>query len=124
MDYLALKHTHMLFVVLSILLFYTRAFSRFASGKLAANKGVFIASHSIDTLLLVSAIALLVVGSINPLGQPWLLEKIVLVIAYIALGVIGAKSTSKQTQIATFIGVTVSLLGIGYLAATKSAFIL
>ncbi|OHU85753.1 MULTISPECIES: SirB2 family protein [Pseudoalteromonas] len=124
MDYLALKHTHMLFVVLSILLFYTRAFSRFGSGKLAANKGVFIASHGVDTLLLVSAIALLVAGSINPLGQPWLLEKIVLVIAYIALGIIGAKSTNRQTQVATFIGATISLLGVGYLASTKGALVL
>jgi uncharacterized membrane protein SirB2 len=124
MDYLALKHTHLLFVVLSILLFYTRAISRLATGKLASNKGVFIAGHSVDALLLISAIALLIVGSINPLDQPWLLEKIVLVTAYIALGIIGAKATSRQLKAITLGLGTVTLLGIGYLVGAKSALIL
>ncbi|BBN82387.1 SirB family protein [Pseudoalteromonas sp. A25] len=124
MDYIALKHTHVLFAVLSIILFYTRSVSRLASGKIAANKGVFIASHGIDTLLLVSAISLLIMGSINPLGQPWLLEKILLVLAYIALGVISAKAKTRSLQLSALIFATLSLLGIGYLAGSKSALIM
>ncbi|WP_462157794.1 SirB2 family protein [Pseudoalteromonas sp. GB56] len=122
MDYMALKHTHMMFVVLSVVLFYTRAFSRLSSGKLAANKGVFITSHIVDTLLLLSAIGLLIVASMNPLTIPWLWQKIILVIAYIVIGFKLLKAQSKQQKL-IWLGVnTLVLLGIGYLAGTKSAF--
>ena len=122
MDYVALKHTHVLFVVLSVVLFYTRAFSRLASGKIAANKGVFITSHIVDTLLLVSAIGLLVVASMNPLAIAWLWQKIILVIAYIIIGFKLLKAQS-QSQKLLWLGVnTLVLLAIGYLAGTKSAF--
>ena len=122
MDYVALKHTHVLFVVLSVVLFYTRAFSRLASGKIAANKGVFITSHIVDTLLLVSAVGLLVVASMNPLAIAWLWQKIILVIAYIIIGFKLLKAQS-QSQKLLWLGVnTLVLLAIGYLAGTKSAF--
>ena len=58
MDYLAVKHSHMAIAMLSVILFYVRSFSRMGSGKLAKNKLVFIGSHGIDTLLLVSALML------------------------------------------------------------------
>ena len=124
MEYIAIKHTHVMFALLSIILFYTRTVSRFMSGKLAKNKLVFISSHVIDTLLLVSAVALLVVASMNPLQQPWLIEKIVLVIAYIGLGFVVAKSTQFKTQVIALAAVTVSLLLIGYLAGSKASLVL
>ncbi|WP_440053871.1 SirB2 family protein [Pseudoalteromonas sp. T1lg65] len=124
MDYMALKHTHMLFVVLSIVLFYTRALSRLASGKLAANKGVFIASHSVDTLLLVSAIWLAVVAGLNPTAQPWLMEKILLVIVYIGLGFVIAKSAAKMAKVAALLAATATLMAISYLVQNKVAFLL
>ncbi|CAH9049533.1 hypothetical protein PSECIP111951_03801 [Pseudoalteromonas holothuriae] len=124
MDYIAIKHTHVLFAVLSILLFFTRAISRLATGKIAANKGVFITSHSVDTLLLISAFALLAIGKINPIDQPWLIEKIILVVAYIVLGIVSAKASTRTLQVGTLVAVVFSLLGIGYLAGTKSALIL
>ncbi|TMO43003.1 SirB2 family protein [Pseudoalteromonas ruthenica] len=122
MDYIALKHTHVLFVVLSVVLFYTRAFSRIGGGKIAANKAVFISSHIVDTLLLLSAIALLVVASINPLAVPWLWQKIVLVVAYIVIGFKLLKAPT-QGQKWLWLGVnTLVLLAIGYLAGSKSGF--
>ncbi|WP_105200649.1 MULTISPECIES: SirB2 family protein [unclassified Pseudoalteromonas] len=122
MDYIAIKHTHVLFVVLSVVLFYVRAFSRLGSGKIAANKGVFITSHVVDTLLLVSAVALLIVASMNPLTMPWLWQKIILVVAYIVIGFKLLKAQSKG-QKWLWLGVnTLVLLAIGYLAGTKSAF--
>jgi uncharacterized membrane protein SirB2 len=94
------------------------------SGKLAKNKLVFIGSHVVDTLLLVSAVALLVVASMNPLQQPWLIEKIILVIAYIGFGFVVAKSTQFKTQVIALAAVTVSLLLIGYLAGSKASLLL
>ena len=66
MDYLAVKHSHMAIAMLSVILFYVRSFSRMGSGKLAKNKLVFIGSHGIDTLLLVSALMLMGIAKINP----------------------------------------------------------
>ena len=124
MDYLAVKHTHMLFAVLSIILFYVRSFSRLRTGVLAKNKVVFIGSHSIDTLLLISAVALIVMAGFNPLEQSWLLEKIILVVAYIVLGVVAAKQSANSAKLVLLAITTLILLVIGYLASAKTALLL
>ncbi|MEC8351209.1 MAG: SirB2 family protein [Pseudomonadota bacterium] len=124
MDYLAVKHTHMLFAVLSIILFYVRSFSRLKTGVLAKNKVVFIGSHSIDTLLLISAVALIVMAGFNPLEQSWLLEKIILVVAYIVLGVVAAKQSANSAKLVLLAITTLILLAIGYLASAKTALLL
>ena len=124
MDYLALKHSHMAIALVSIILFYVRSFSRMGSGSLAKNKLVFIGSHSIDTLLIVSAIGLMAMAKINPLEQLWLLEKIILVVAYIAIGIISAKQTNFLAKLTYLIVNTFVILAIGYLATAKSALLL
>ncbi|MBC7010923.1 SirB2 family protein [Pseudoalteromonas sp. BZK2] len=124
MDYLAVKHTHMLFAVLSIILFYVRSFSRLKTSVLAKNKAVFIGSHSIDTLLLISAVALIVMAGFNPLEQSWLLEKIILVVAYIVLGVVAAKQSANSAKLVLLAITTLILLAIGYLASAKTALLL
>jgi uncharacterized membrane protein SirB2 len=121
MDYLAIKHSHMAIAMLSVILFYVRAFSRLGSGQLAKKKWLLIGSHSIDTLLLVSALVLIAVAKINPFEQTWLLEKIVLVIIYIAVGVISAKQKNVAAKIVYIAINTVVILTIGYLATAKSA---
>ena len=101
MDYLAVKHTHMLFAVLSIVLFYVRSFSRLKTGALA-----------------------IVMAGFNPLEQSWLLEKIILVILYIVLGVVAAKQSAQGMKVALLAITTVILLAIGYLASAKTALLL
>ena len=124
MDYLAVKHTHMAIAVLSIVLFYVRSFSRLGSGAIAKNKLVFIGSHATDTFLLISAIALMAIAKINPLEQTWLLEKIILVVAYIALGIIASKQQKTSIKIVFLVVTTVVIAFIGKLAVAKTAFIL
>ncbi|TQF72038.1 SirB2 family protein [Pseudoalteromonas luteoviolacea] len=124
MDYIALKHTHMAFALLSVALFYTRSISRLVTGKIAGKKAVFIASHGTDTLLLISAVYLAVMAGLTPSSQPWLMEKIILVLSYIGLGFVIAKSTQKSKQIVALFGATIIIAAIGYLAGTKNAFIL
>jgi len=124
MDYLAVKHSHMAIAMLSVILFYVRAFSRMGSGKLAKNKVVMIGSHSIDTLLLVSALTLIFMAKINPFEQYWLLEKIVLVVIYIGIGAKSARQTKMAAKVAYVLVNTAVILAIGYLATSKSAFLL
>ena len=124
MDYLALKHTHMAIALVSIILFYVRSFSRMGSGSLAKNKVVFIGSHSIDTLLIISAITLMAMAKINPLEQLWLLEKIVLVVIYIAVGIISAKQTTTLPKVMFLVFNTAVILAIGFLATAKTPLLL
>ena len=124
MDYLAVKHTHMAIAVLSIVLFYLRSFSRLGSGAIAKNKLVFIGSHATDTFLLISAFALMAIAKINPLEQTWLLEKIILVVAYIALGIIASKQQKTSIKIVFLVVTTAVIAFIGKLAVAKTAFIL
>ena len=124
MDYLAVKHSHMAIAMLSVILFYVRAFSRMGSGNIAKNKVVMIGSHSIDTLLLVSALTLIFMAKINPFEQYWLLEKIVLVVIYIGIGAKSARQTKMTAKVAYVLVNTAVILAIGYLATSKSAFLL
>lgn len=123
MSYIAIKHTHLLFVVLSILLFYTRSATRIFDSKLAKNKVLFISSHAADTFLLLSAIALIVSSGMS-VTQPWLMEKIALVVAYIGLGVVAAKTSSQATRIGLVVVITGLFALIGKLAVSKTAFLL
>lgn len=123
MSYIAIKHTHLLFVVLSILLFYTRSATRIFDSKLAKNKVLFISSHATDTFLLLSAIALIVSSGMS-VTQPWLMEKIALVVAYIGLGVVAAKTSSQATRISLVVVITGLFALIGKLAVSKTAFLL
>lgn len=124
MDYMALKHTHLLFAALSIVLFYVRAFARIKNLGFAKNKVLFISSHSVDTLLLVSAVALAITLGLKPSQQPWLLEKIILVIGFIGCGIVLARQSALKAQLSLLALATTILLAIGYLARFKTAFLL
>ncbi len=123
MDYMVLKHSHMMFAVLSIILFYTRAFLRIKQMPLAKNKVLFISSHSVDTLLLASAIYLAVMLGMSPHNQPWLGEKILLVVAYIITGVLMTKQTVLKGQLALLALASAILVCIFYLARFKTPFL-
>ncbi|MFY8351348.1 SirB2 family protein [Pseudoalteromonas sp. SSM20] len=123
MEYTALKHTHMLLALISIVLFYTRAFARIKQLQLAKNKLLFIGSHSVDTLLLVSAVALAMTLGLSPHNQPWLLEKIILVVAYIAVGILMARQKHIKGQLSLLLLATTVIFAIFYLARFKTPFL-
>ena len=124
MSYMAIKHMHLAFVVLSIILFYVRAISRINNWQLAKNKILFISSHIGDTVLLISAFSLVYMAGLNPLEHSWLLVKIIFVIGYIGSGFVLLKQETKSKQF-MFLGLcTVCLCLVGYLAGSKNALIL
>jgi uncharacterized membrane protein SirB2 len=123
MEYIALKHSHMLLALVSVILFYTRAFARIKQLKLAKNKLLFIGSHSVDTLLLISAVALAVMLGLSPHNQPWLLEKILLVVAYIVVGILMARQKNIKGQVSLLLLATTVIFAIFYLARFKTPFL-
>lgn len=89
--YMALKHTHLLLVALSLSLLLLRFFLSLKGSPLLQRKFLKIVPHVVDTLLLLSAVGLMLTISQYPFVSPWLTEKLFGVLAYIALGVMALK---------------------------------
>jgi uncharacterized membrane protein SirB2 len=111
--YLALKHTHITFAVLSILFFTVRGFWMLTTPEKLQQRWVRIAPHIIDTLLLASAIALTFTINQYPFSEGWLTAKLIALIAYIVLGTIALKR-GKSKAIRT-LALIMALLCVGYI---------
>lgn len=91
MTYLALKQLHVTAVVLSLALFALRgAWMVLDSPRLGA-RWVKVVPHLIDTVLLASALALAWTLGQWPFAQAWLTVKVLLLVAYIGLGMVALK---------------------------------
>lgn len=120
--YLLLKHSHLLMVALSIALFLLRAFLLYTWPRALRVRWLRILPHLIDTLLLLSAIGLMLVIGQYPLVNHWLTAKLLGLLAYIGFGTVALKRgrTLKGRSLA-LIG---ALLSLGYIlavATTRSA---
>lgn len=88
--YALIKHLHLSFVTLSILLFCVRATWSVQGSALLQQRWVKIAPHAIDSLLLVFGIWLMVILKLG-FDQPWLWAKWVGLVFYIGLGTVAIK---------------------------------
>lgn len=91
MDYLALRNLHLLTVAITLALFLLRSYWMLRDSPRLQARWIKIAPHTNDTVLLAAAIGMLVVAEVNPLDQPWLIAKIVGLLAYIGLGTVALK---------------------------------
>ena len=115
MTYLALKHIHMTFAMLSGALFLLRGCWMMADSALLQRRWVKIAPHLIDTLLLASALGLAAWGGLYPIAQSWLTAKVVALVLYIVLGTVALKrGKTKGVRVAAFAG---ALAAFGYIVA-------
>ncbi len=99
-SYVIFKHLHMTAVALSGLLFMVRGLWLLQGSTQLQAKWVKITPHVVDTLLLVSAIAMLVVAQQFP---AWVHVKITLLVVYIGLGLMAFKKAKTQGQKLTFL---------------------
>lgn len=106
MNYLAIKHLHVTAAVLSILFFVIRAYWSVTCSNKLQLRLVKTLPHVIDTVLLLAGITL--AAMIGP-EQPWILAKIVALIAYIGVGTIAIKrgKTPKARGIAALVAVAI-----------------
>jgi uncharacterized membrane protein SirB2 len=86
MDYATLKLVHQGAVVLSIGGFVVRGAASLAGAAWLRSRLARTLPHVVDTVLLASALGLAWTLRLNPITTPWLLGKIVLLLAYIGLG--------------------------------------
>jgi uncharacterized membrane protein SirB2 len=120
MAYTALKHLHLLTVVITLALFLLRGAWMLADSPKLQARWVRIVPHVNDTLLLAAAIGMLVVGELNPLNQPWLLAKIIGLLVYIGLGTLALRpGRSKSTRVAALVAALAVLAWIIAVAVTK-----
>lgn len=118
--YLALKHSHMLLVVLSVSFFVVRFLLAWFDSALMQKKLFKVAPHILDTLLLLSAAGLMLTISQYPFVNLWLTEKLLAVVAYIALGVMAFKGRTKFLRLLCFFGALGWLVLAARLAITKT----
>ena len=115
MDYPFFRTLHVATVHLTLILFLLRGFWMLIESAHLHARWVRIVPHINDSLLLIAAISMLVVAGMNPLDQPWLLAKIVGLLAYIALGTVALKR--GRTKTVRVVALIAALAMFGYIMA-------
>lgn len=109
--YMAFKHSHMLFAAISGLFFLVRGAWMLMDSDMLQKKWVKIVPHVVDTLLLVCAIALCVILNQYPFVESWLTVKVVMLVAYIGLGMVALKrGKTKAIRTLAFFAALASFL--------------
>lgn len=115
-----LKLLHVSCVVLSYTLFVLRGFWMLYSPARLQQRWVRVLPHSIDTLLLGSAIALALQLQLSPLHAPWLLSKIVALLLYIALGMVAIRyGKTRDTRLYAWLAAQLVFFYIVSVALTR-----
>jgi uncharacterized membrane protein SirB2 len=91
-----LKYLHVTCVALSYALFFLRGVWMLRGWPARRGRWAKVVPHLVDSVLLVSAVALAVQLGISPLTAPWLLAKIIALLLYIALGAVALRRGPAQ----------------------------
>lgn len=91
MDYALFRGLHVVAVYVTLVLFLLRGFWMLKDSPRLGDSWVRVVPHVNDTVLLGAAVSMLFMGGLNPLAQPWLLAKILGLLAYIGLGTVALK---------------------------------
>ncbi|CAH0540865.1 SirB2 family protein [Vibrio marisflavi] len=121
--YEGIKHFHVLTVAISVLMLTLRYAFIMANSTLGERKFFKVFPHVNDTLLLLSGISLIFITGFIPFtpAAPWLTEKLMCVLAYIALGFFAIKlGKNKLIRSFAFFGALGWLAMAGKIAVTKA----
>jgi uncharacterized membrane protein SirB2 len=121
MSYLFLKNIHTLLALLTISGFVLRGYWMMTDSGRLQQRTTRIAPHILDTVFLASGIAMLVLLSLNPLSQSWLLAKFAGLIAYILLGSVAIRrGPTRQVRVLAFVGALSAFAYVVGVALSKS----
>jgi uncharacterized membrane protein SirB2 len=96
MSYLLIKNIHTATAFLTISSFVVRGFWMMTGSDKLQHRVTRVLPHIVDTLFLLSGITMVVMLSLNPVVQSWLLAKFTGLIAYILLGTVAIKRGSTM----------------------------
>ena len=94
MNYLLLRYLHTSMAVLTISGFMLRGYWMLTGSDKLQQRLTRVLPHIVDTIFLASGIAMLVVASLNPFSQSWLVAKFAGLLLYILLGTVALRRGS------------------------------
>lgn len=97
MTYLLLRQLHTLLAFITIVGFLLRGYWMLTRSDKLQQPITRIAPHVVDTAFLLSGIAMLLVVSLNPFSQSWLLAKFAGLVLYILLGSIALRRGATRS---------------------------
>ena len=117
-----LKTIHVTCAVLSFAGFFIRGIWMLRDSALLQQRWVKISPQVVDTVLLVSAIMLAVQLRLTPMAQPWLMAKIISLLAYIGVGLVALRfGRSKPVRLFAWLLGLIIFVYIISVALSKSA---
>jgi uncharacterized membrane protein SirB2 len=90
--YALLKHSHLFVIALSFLIFLVRGILMMRSSALYQHKFFKIAPHVLYTFLIGTGL------SLSPGNEPWLLTKIIVLVAFIVVSVFAFKHSNSTVR--------------------------
>lgn len=115
MDYALLKLAHVSSVVVSGCGFLLRGLWMMQGSPLLQRRWVRVAPHIVDTVLLASALALVILTRQYPWTHGWVLAKILALLLYITLGMMALRrGRTPAIRIASTLG---AMLTFGYIVS-------
>ena len=124
MTYFAVKYFHISCALLSGGLFLLRGFWMLRESAMLQRRWVRILPHAVDSLLLISALTMVIWSEQYPFVQGWLTAKVLALVVYIALGTIALKrGRTRPVRVLAFIAALMVFMYIGSVAMTKQAFV-
>jgi uncharacterized membrane protein SirB2 len=91
MDYAVVKLIHQSAVALSLTGFFIRGAASLAGAQWVGSRAAKTLPHVIDSVLLLSALALAWMLRLTPGNAPWLLAKVVGLVVYVGFGVLALR---------------------------------
>ena len=117
-----LKLIHFIFIISSFVSFVSRMGISVLKPEMLQNKIIKIAPHVIDTLLLISGVALVFQGNWLAGEFGWIISKFILLLVYIVFGVMAMRCSGLKRWVA-FIAAIACYIGIFVIAITKNGFV-
>ncbi len=119
-----LKFIHISCVVLSFSLFFLRGVWLLRGSPKLRQRWVKIAPHSVDTVLLLSAIILAWQLGYTPFNSPWLAAKILALLLYIGLGMVAFRfAKTNPMRLVAWLAAQLVFLYIAAAAITHDPFL-
>lgn len=120
-DYLTVKLIHQIAVALSIAGFAARGAAALRDAAWLRTRLARTVPHVVDTVLLVSGVAMAWMLHLTAGNAPWLVAKIAGLIVYIAFGIVALRpATPGRVRVAAFAAAIVTALWIVSVALTKN----
>lgn len=119
--YMMFKHLHMTFAVISILGFMARGLLSILDSSIMQKRWIKIAPHINDTLLLVSALVIMVQMQQYPFVHGWLTAKVVGLLVYIGLGVMTIRGKTNTVKVPAYLAAILVFAYIMSVAFSKNA---